>query len=167
MKFRSRYDLGAPERGLEFTQPSLTQQQFKEDCDIEELLKRHNLGNVMGLFQQNVSEPMYADVSDVPDFHESQNHVARATEYFAALPSAVRTRFNNSLPEFLSALNNPESAKELQDLGILAKPEHKAETQPMPSGKQPAQTGSDAVGDAHLPTGSSTQGVEKSTPPAT
>ena len=123
MQIRSRYALGAPEKGLEFTQPSLTQQQFKDECEIESLLKAHNLGQVMGILNNHGQQPLYGDVSDIPDFHDAQNHVARATEYFEGLPSDVRSRFNNSLSEFLTTLNDPGAREALTDMGVLKKAE--------------------------------------------
>lgn len=135
MQIRSRYSLGAPEKGLEFHQPSLTQQQFKDECEIESLLKAHNLGQVMGILNNHQRQPLYGDVSDIPDFHDSQNHVARATEYFNGLPSDVRAQFNNNLGEFLSALNNPSAREALTDMGVLKKVadkvEDKADVQPV------------------------------------
>ena len=121
MQIRSRYNLGAPEKGLEFTQPSLTQQQFKDECEIESLLKAHNLGQVMGILNNHGQQPLYGDVSDIPDFHDAQNHVARATEYFEGLPSDVRSRFNNSLSEFLTTLNDPGARESLTEMGVLKK----------------------------------------------
>lgn len=126
MQIRSRYALGDPVKGLEFTQPSLTQQQFKDECEIESLLKAHNLSQVMGIMNNHGQQPLYADVSDIPDFHDAQNHVARATEYFEGLPSDVRSRFNNSLSEFLTTLNNPDAREALTDMGVLKKAADKA-----------------------------------------
>ncbi len=121
MQIRSRYSLGAPEKGLEFVQPSLTQQQFKDECEIESLLKAHNLGQVMGILNNHQRQPLYGDVSDIPDFHDSQNHVARATEYFNGLPSDVRAQFDNSLAKFLTTLNDPSAREALTDMGVLKK----------------------------------------------
>lgn len=126
MQIRSRYALGDPVKGLEFTQPSLTQQQFKDECEIESLLKAHNLSQVMGIVNNHGQQPLYADVTDIPDFHDAQNHVARATEYFEGLPSDVRSRFNNSLAEFLTTLNNPGAREALTEMGVLKKVEDKA-----------------------------------------
>jgi phage internal scaffolding protein len=126
MQIRSRYALGDPVKGLEFTQSSLTQQQFKDECEIESLLKAHNLGQVMGILNNHERQPLYGDVSDIPDFHDAQNHVARATEYFEGLPSDVRSRFNNSLSEFLTTLNNPDAREALSEMGVLKKVEDKA-----------------------------------------
>lgn len=121
MLIRSRYNLGDPVKGLEFTQPSLTQQQFKDECEIESLLKAHNLSQVMGIMNNYNQQPLYGDVSEIPDFHVSQNHLARATEYFEGLPSDVRSRFNNSLSEFLITLNNPGAREALTEMGVLKK----------------------------------------------
>lgn len=121
MQIRSRYALGDPVKGLEFHEPSLTQQQFKDECEIESLLKAHNLSQVMGIVNNHDRQPLYADVTDIPDFHDAQNHVARATEYFEGLPSDVRSRFNNSLSEFLTTLNNPDAREALTEMGVFKK----------------------------------------------
>lgn len=71
-------------------------------------------------------QPLYGDVSDIPDFHDAQNHVVRATEYFEGLPSDVRSRFNNSLTEFLITLNNPDAREALTEMGVLKKVADKA-----------------------------------------
>lgn len=126
MQIRSRYALGAPERGIEFVQPSLTQQQFKDECEIESLLKAHNLGQVMGILNHHGQQPLYADVTDVPNFHDAQNHVSRAREYFEGLPSDVRSRFNNSLAEFLTSLNDPGAREALTEMGVFKKTADKA-----------------------------------------
>lgn len=119
MQIRSRYALGDPVKGLVFREPSLTQQQFKDECEIESLLKAHNLSQVMGIVNNHGQQPLYGDVSDIPDFHDAKNHLARATEYFEGLPSDVRSRFNNSLSEFLTTLNNPDAREALTEMGVL------------------------------------------------
>lgn len=126
MQIRSRYALGDPHKGLEFVQPSLTQQQFKDECEIESLLKAHNLGQVMGILNNHQRQPLYGDVSDIPDFHDSQNHVARATEYFNGLPSDVRAQFDNSLAKFLTTLNDSSAREALTEMGVLKKAADKA-----------------------------------------
>lgn len=127
MQIRSRYALGDPVKGLEFHEPSLTQQQFKDECEIESLLKAHNLSQVMGIMNNHGQQPLYADVTDIPDFHDAQNHVARATEYFEGLPSDVRSRFNNSLSEFLTTLNDPGAREALTEMGVLKKADKAAD----------------------------------------
>lgn len=154
MQIRSRYSLGAPEKGLEFVQPSLTQQQFKDECEIESLLRAHNLGQVMGILNNHGQQPLYADTTDIPDFYDAQNHVARAREYFEGLPSYVRSRFNNSLSEFLTSLNDPGAREALTEMGVLKKAADsaadKADVQPPSSSvvdKQPSasEPGSQAL----------------------
>lgn len=155
MQIRSRYALGDPVKGLEFHEPSLTQQQFKDECEIESLLKAHNLSQVMGIVNNHGQQPLYGDVSDIPDFHDAQNHVARATEYFEGLPSDVRSRFNNSLSEFLTTLNNPNAREALTEMGVLKASDKAADNVveqpvvPPVADKQPivSEPASEAVGD--------------------
>ena len=139
-QFRTPYEL-QPSVGLSFNLPSKTQQQFKDECDLEQLLKRHNIYDLIGLANSGGREPLYADVSEVPDFAESQNHLRRATEYFEGLPSDIRSKFNNSLSEFLTVLNSGNAVKELQELGILKKEAEPVKTEPV----QPVMPGKDVV----------------------
>ena len=143
MQIRSRYNLGAPEKGLDFLKPSLTQQQFKDECEIESLLKAHNLSQVMGIVNNHGQNPIFADVSDIPDFAESQNHISLAREYFESLPSSVRSHFDNSLPQFLASLNNPDAREALVSLGILKKGSDKVKD--LPDGPS-SQTGDVSAG---------------------
>lgn len=144
MKFRTPYDLGEKPEGLHCETPSQTQQQFKDECDLHTILRAHGLGQYASV-QVNQQTPLYADVSDVPDFHESQNHVARATEYFMSMPSGVRSQFNNNLQEFLSALNNPANREKLQELGVLKQPTPEPEAVPNQVASPVGEAGSQSV----------------------
>lgn len=152
MKFRSRYETGEKEKGLVCEMPTRTQQQFKDECEISEILKAHNLGSFVGASGLDGRAPLYVDVSDIPDFHESQNHVARATEYFESLPSGVRSKFDNNLQVFLTALNNPANRQALEELGVLVKaasePEAVSEQNSSPVGQATGQSVQNASDEA-------------------
>lgn len=152
MKFRTRYETGEAQKGLVCEMPTRTQQQFKDECEISEILKAHNLGSFIGASGMDGRAPLYADVSSIPDFHESQNHVARATEYFESLPSGVRSQFDNNLQVFLTALNDPANRNALQELGVLVKPTSESETVSEQNASPVVETTGQPVQDASVET---------------
>lgn len=131
MKFKINHT-NATAEGIVFTEPSMTQQHFKDETMIDNILQKYaETGFLIDPFSPK--RPIqFGDFSDVTDFQTAQNAVARATEYFESLPSHVRSSFNNSPSEFLQALNDPEQRSKLEDLGFVA-PEPSKEPQPAPA----------------------------------
>lgn len=125
MKFKINHT-NATAEGIVFTEPSMTQQHFKDETMIDNILQKYaETGFLTDPFSPK--RPIqFGDFSDVTDFQTAQNAVARATEYFESLPSRVRLSFNNSPSEFLQALNDPEQRSKLEELGFIASEEPKA-----------------------------------------
>lgn len=131
MKFKINHT-NATAEGIVFTEPSMTQQHFKDETMIDNILQKYaETGFLTDPFSPK--RPFqFGDFSDVTDFQTAQNAVTRATEYFESLPSRIRSSFNNSPSEFLQALNDPEQRSKLEDLGFVA-PEPSKEPQPTPA----------------------------------
>lgn len=133
MKFKVNHT-NATAEGIVFTDPSMTQQHFKDETMIDNILQKYaETGFLTDPFSPK--RPIqFGDFSGVTDFQTAQNAVARATEYFESLPSHIRSSFNNSPSEFLQALNDPEQRSKLEDLGFIAPEESKApESTPQPT----------------------------------
>lgn len=124
MKFKINHT-NATAEGIVFTDPSLTQQHFKDETMIDNILQKYaETGFLTDPFSPK--RPIqFGDFSGVTDFQTAQNAVARATEYFESLPSRIRASFNNSPSEFLRALNDPAQKTELEELGFVAPEEAK------------------------------------------
>jgi phage internal scaffolding protein len=131
MKFKINHTHATAE-GIVFTDPSMTQQHFKDETMIDNILQKYaETGFLTDPFSPK--RPIqFGDFSNVTDFQTAQNAVARATEYFESLPSNIRSSFNNSPQEFLNALNDPEQRSNLEELGLVA-PEPSKEPQPTPA----------------------------------
>lgn len=99
--------------------PSFTQQQFKEECDINHLVARFGL---TGTMPQNPDVPAYQDFEDIFDFHTAQNAVTHARQQFEALPSRLRSRFNHSPQALLTFLADPANRDEAVALGLVKGP---------------------------------------------
>lgn len=112
-------------------EPSLTQQHFGKDADINEIVKRFGVKD--GAIQPYALDPnYYGDFSSVPDFRQALETTRDAAERFNALPAALRQRFNNDpvlLWEFVQdPANDPESYK----LGLLQDPAAPPKAEPPP-----------------------------------
>lgn len=98
-----------------FPEETRTKQSFKDECDINNIVRKPNLPE---LIEQGKLIAQYGDFSEAPDYHEAQNIVARAHNQFSLLPSKVRERFNNDPAKFLDFANDPRSAPEMIRLGL-------------------------------------------------
>jgi len=103
-----------------FLKPSLTKQEFKEECDINVLMKRYQK---TGLFPQHPgASPRYVSNIGAPDFLEAQNLILQARSEFSALNAELRKRFDNDPSKFLAFVNDPANADELIKLGLREAP---------------------------------------------
>jgi len=96
--------------------PSMTKQSFKDECDINQILKRFQ---ATGTFDfTNAHQADYADVVGI-DFESCQAQILKAQNLFNELPSSVRDRFSNSPHSFLSFMGDPNNRDEAIRLGLL------------------------------------------------
>lgn len=105
--------------------PSLTRQEFAEECDLGAIVRRfsgtHEGREAIKNAQGYVEGARFEDVSEAPDFQTVQNIINRGTEAFMGLPASLRTRFDNDPVQFLDFVHDPSNLDELRKLGI-AKP---------------------------------------------
>ena len=117
--FHTAYE---PPPQVEFVnnEPSLTQQHFAEECDINNIVEKYMISGVLGdpLVSPSVS-PMYGDYSSVEDFHSAQTIIAHATQAFDLLPAALRKRFNNDPAQLLSFLEDESNREEAIKIGLV------------------------------------------------
>jgi phage internal scaffolding protein len=111
------YDMSkvSDETGLSCDDPSLTQQQFAEESDINNIVDRFMK---TGHIPNAASMPQYADYEGVFDFQTAMNVVRQADENFMRMDAKVRARFHNSPQEFLEFFANPDNAQEAVRLGL-------------------------------------------------
>lgn len=102
---------------------SKTQQQFKQDADINNIVRRMALHNQVPATM--VAEPIYADISEAPDFQTANNIVLETEQKFFGLPSKVRARFENNPQKLMEFLNKEENRKEAEELNLIPKPKKK------------------------------------------
>ena len=112
------YDLDAAsnESGLHCEDVTLTQQHFKDECDINNILRQFN---ITGLLPESPLSPRYGDFTGIGDYHSALNSVIAAEEGFMALPAQIRSRFENDPAKLIDFLDNPENKNEAISLGLI------------------------------------------------
>lgn len=129
MKFISAYDnheVMSSSTGLACDDLSLTQQQFKEESDINTIVDRFMK---TGYLPDSVNMPQYVDYEGVFDFQSAMNVVRQADENFMRMDAKVRARFHNSPQEFLEFFADPANSDEAVRLGlVVSKPVSKETT---------------------------------------
>lgn len=111
------YDRSAAsdESGIECTDRSLAQRQFREDSDINTIVRRFNL---TGQLPQGVQVPQYVDFGSVSDYHTALNMVMSADSAFMALPADVRARFENDPGQLVDFVSDSKNYEEAVKLGL-------------------------------------------------
>jgi len=105
-----------------------TQQQFKEECDINTIVRRFG---VTGVVPTNISPPLQGDFVNALDFRQSMDLIVAARESFMELPSAVRKRFHHDPAEFVDFVSDSENLQEARKMGV-ALPEKAPVPPPQP-----------------------------------
>lgn len=92
-----------------------TRQEFKAECDINNILARYKRDGFMAHLSKGV--PVFMDVSEVGDFRSAVEQVRAATAFFERLPAVVRTKFGNDVARFIDEAGSL-SRDELRELGL-------------------------------------------------
>lgn len=110
-----KFDIQSEKTGLSCLDPSLTQQQFKEESDINTIVGRFLK---TGVLPTPNTFPQYVDFEGVFDYQSAMNLVRAADESFMRMDAKLRSRFNNSPQEFLEFFANPSNVDEAIRLGL-------------------------------------------------
>lgn len=130
---------------------SLTKQSFKEECDINTILKNYRKTGMIE--HQAKYQGNYSDLSSAPDYHQAMTQIAEASAAFNSLPSELRNTFGNDPAEFLAFVQDEGNADALVEMGLAkavpgasaesppASPEIPAEPAPVPQPLTPLDAG--------------------------
>lgn len=103
-------------------QKTMTQQQYKQSCDINHILKQHggNINNVGALYRP----PVFGDAHSGLDLVTMENHMVEMKRNFMQIPADIRERFMNDPIKFEQFATNEANRDVLQAMGLL-KPKKK------------------------------------------
>lgn len=127
VKIFSRFDRPSIS-GLTCKTPSKTSQEFKDEVNINNLLKKYTAqAQVMGVpvseLLPKLGSAAYGDMTNLGDFMDMENKRAQLTQLFESLPSDVRRKYGDRLEGFVLALNDSTEYRYLAEKGILNKGE--------------------------------------------
>lgn len=115
-------------------EPSRTQQQFKDECDINNIIKTYSQTGVLPVSKKVGA---FLDVSNVADYQTSLQTVYEAQRAFDALPSKIRTRFENDPNQLLAFIEDDKNYDEALSLGLLEKPKPQQSENQIPNQTPP------------------------------
>jgi len=125
-------DAASNESGLHCEDASLAQQHFKDECDINNILRQFN---ITGLLPESTLSPRYGDFTGIGDYHTALNQVIAAEDEFMALPATLRARFENDPAQLIEFLDNPDNINEAVSLGLINAPEEMPQAVELPQEK--------------------------------
>lgn len=106
---------------------SKTQQQFKDEVDINTIVERFG---VTGEMPPPINFPQVQEFEETFDFQTSMNVIRQAQESFMTLPAKARARFDNNPQKFMEFMNEEDNAAEAVKLGLAIKREKPEEPKP-------------------------------------
>jgi phage internal scaffolding protein len=111
-------DAASNESGLACEEPTLAQQHYKDECDINTILQKFS---ITGILPEAPLSPRYGDFTGIGDYHTALNRVISAQEEFEALPAQIRARFDNDPAKLIEFLDNDANRPEAEELGLVNK----------------------------------------------
>ncbi len=109
-------NLASEESALYCEDGSRAKQSFKEECDINTIVKRFS---VTGQVPVSPLQPQYGDFSGVFDYQTALNAVIAAQESFSSLPATLRNRFANDPAAFVDFCSDESNREEMIRLGLV------------------------------------------------
>lgn len=101
---------------------SMTKQSFTKESDINYIIEKFTRTGLLGDEEAiNARKAVFADVSNISDYHSALNLVDNVKKQFDLLPGDIRFKFDNDPIKLLEFVNNPENGKECVELGLLPK----------------------------------------------
>ena len=143
MKFKTAYDPVEEHDhcGIEFTMPSLTVQDEKEETDINCIVNKYADGHkgIMTLDLGDSSQYAYLQFGDATlpgDYSTALELVSGVREEFYSLPAYVRAKFGHDPMNFINHLDDPVTLEYLQQQGLYGSKHTFYESQQSASSEQ-------------------------------
>lgn len=96
------------------TGDGLTQQEFKDETDINLILAKYGIHAIAGSHPPDV----YRDISQEYDYAEAFEAVEEAKELFAQLPADARRKLNDDPVKLMELSQTEEGIQKLLDMGF-------------------------------------------------
>lgn len=99
-------------------EPTMTQQQFKDEADINNIMRKYGADPV-AFNALTRKGGVYADFSEIKDYHGMLQEVEDAKSAFSALPAQLRSRFDNDPGKLIEFLQDSKNYDEGVELGLF------------------------------------------------
>lgn len=109
-------------------QPTMTDQQWKDECDVNFIMAKYLKTGHLPHLQQNPG--LYADLSQITDLVGAYEDVKQAEEAFSSLPAALRNEFDNDPIKLVEFMKDPAKKQEAIDKLLVPDPSKKPEAPP-------------------------------------
>lgn len=117
--------LTVKETGTHTVGPSMTRQEFAEDCDINTIMAKYD--GYLSDPLRSMRTPVYVDFTELPDtLMGTMALVQEASDAFYRLPAVVRREFDNDPVAFADFAADPANVGRMREWGLAA-PEKPAE----------------------------------------
>lgn len=103
---------------VEYPSVGRTQQQFKDECDVNSIMAKYERSGLLPLV---TDVPVYGDFTSGSDFLDTQRRVAFLKSRFELLPASVRSGFDNDAAKMIDFALSPDNEARCVELGILPK----------------------------------------------
>lgn len=97
--------------------PTMTQQHFRNECDINWVYSRYVKTGVLPV----KPGAFYGDFTSSFDYQSALDKINEADDLFMAIPSQIRMRFANDPAAFLKFTSDPANADELVRMGLAVR----------------------------------------------
>lgn len=105
-------------------EPSLTQQAFASECDINNILAKYQKTQLLTHVMS--TQGSYGDFTNVSDYPSALNALMDAEARFMGLPATIRERFANDPSNLLSFVSDSKNYGEAVSLGLIEPSKAKA-----------------------------------------
>lgn len=100
----------------------LADQSFKEDSDINTIVKRFGL---TGELPENLNMPVGGDFTHLTDFKSAMDLIRRSEEEFLRIPPDIRAQFENDPGRLIAFLDDEKNREKAVEIGLIPKPPEK------------------------------------------
>lgn len=119
--FKTPYN-GRVACSFETTGESMTQEHFREETEILNIIRRHDRNGVIDHINKGTA--IYGDFSEITDYRDMIHKLREADSAFAQVPSDIRKRFENDPAKFFNFVTDQNNHAQLKQMGlVMTKPE--------------------------------------------
>lgn len=113
-------DAASQATGLDCGPETKTQQQFKDEVDINTIVERFG---VTGEMPEKFNFPTEQDFTETFDFQSAMNVTIQARDEFMKMPAKTRARFQNDPQQFMEFMHDDGNIEEAIRMGLATKRE--------------------------------------------